>query len=38
MVKPIYALVGADAFLQTQRLKEIVAQLPKDAQRIDVDW
>lgn len=37
MVKPIYALVGADAFLQTQRLKEILAQLPKDAQRIDVD-
>src|SRR5436190_2763610 len=37
MIKPIYALVGADAFLQTQRLKEIVAQLPKDAQRIDVD-
>jgi len=37
MVKPIYALVGADAFLQTQRLREIVAQLPKDAQRIDVD-
>jgi DNA polymerase-3 subunit delta len=37
MVKPIYALVGADAFLQTQRLKEIVAQLPKDAQRIDLD-
>src|SRR4051812_47243835 len=37
MAKPIYALVGADAFLQTQRLKEILAQLPKDAQRIDVD-
>src|SRR3954454_8188242 len=37
MVKPVYALVGADAFLQTQRLKEILAQLPKDAQRIDVD-
>src|SRR3982751_1663125 len=37
MAKPIYALVGADAFLQTQRLKEILAQLPKDAARIDVD-
>jgi DNA polymerase III delta subunit len=37
MVKPIYALVGADAFLQTQKLREILAQLPKDAQRIDVD-
>lgn len=37
MVKPLYALVGADAFLQTQRLREIVGQLPKDAARIDVD-
>src|SRR5882757_4839841 len=37
MAKPIYALVGADAFLQTQRLREIMAQLPADAQRIDVD-
>jgi len=37
MAKPAYALVGADAFLQTQRLREIVAQLPKDAARIDVD-
>ncbi|HEY7116262.1 MAG TPA: DNA polymerase III subunit delta, partial [Tepidisphaeraceae bacterium] len=37
MVTPVYALVGEDAFLQTQRLQEIAAQLPKDAQRIDVD-
>src|SRR3954464_8763265 len=37
MVKPVYALVGSDAFLQTQRLREIVAQLPKDAARLDVD-
>src|SRR3954471_1835056 len=37
MVKPVYALVGADAFLQTQKLREILSQLPKDAQRIDVD-
>jgi DNA polymerase-3 subunit delta len=37
MIKPVYALVGTDAFLQTQRLKEIVAQLPAGAQRIDVD-
>jgi DNA polymerase-3 subunit delta len=37
MVKPVYALVGADAFLQTQRLREILGQLPKDAARIDVD-
>ncbi|MDB5320537.1 MAG: holA [Phycisphaerales bacterium] len=37
MVKPVHALVGADAFLQTQKLREILSQLPKDAQRIDVD-
>src|SRR5258705_10719493 len=37
MAKPVYALVGTDAFLQTQRLREIMAQLPKDAQRIDID-
>jgi DNA polymerase-3 subunit delta len=37
MVKPVYALVGSDAFLQTQRLKEILALLPKDAARIDID-
>ena len=37
MVKPIYALVGADAFLQTQKLREIMALLPKDAQRLDID-
>src|SRR5690242_12529939 len=37
MAKPVYALVGTDAFLQTQRLREVVAQLPRDAARIDVD-
>lgn len=37
MAKPVYALVGADAFLQTQKLREIMSLLPKDAQRIDVD-
>jgi DNA polymerase-3 subunit delta len=37
MAKPVYALVGSDAFLQTQRLRDILAQLPPDAQRIDVD-
>jgi len=37
MGKPIHALVGADAFLQTQKLREILASLPADAQRIDVD-
>src|SRR5215203_1372016 len=37
MPKPVYALVGSDAFSQTQRLREIMAQLPPDAQRSDVD-
>ena len=37
MAKPVYALVGEDAFMQTQRLREIMALLPKDAQRLDVD-
>src|SRR3954468_21005333 len=37
MVKPVYALVGSDAFLQTQKLREILQILPKDAARIDVD-
>ena len=37
MLKPVYALIGTDAFLQTQKLKEIIAQLPAGAQRIDVD-
>jgi DNA polymerase-3 subunit delta len=37
MLKPVYALVGSDAFLQTQKLREVIAQLPAGAQRIDVD-
>jgi DNA polymerase III delta subunit len=37
MPKPVYALVGADAFKQTQELRRILDQLPKDAQRIDAD-
>jgi DNA polymerase III subunit delta len=35
--KPVYALVGSDAFLQLQKLAEVLAQLPPDAQRSDVD-
>ncbi len=35
--KCVYALVGADAYLQTERLAEILADLPKDLQRIDLD-
>ncbi len=34
---PVYALVGADAFLQLARLNDVLAQLPPDTQRIDVD-
>lgn len=37
MPKPVYALVGEDGFLQTQKLREIASQLPADAARIDVD-
>ena len=37
MAKPVYALVGPDAFLQLQKLKEVLAQLPADAQRTDLD-
>jgi DNA polymerase-3 subunit delta len=37
MPKPVYALVGAEPFLQLQKLREILAQLPGDAQRIDLD-
>jgi DNA polymerase III delta subunit len=35
--KPVYALVGSDAFLQLQKLAEILALLAPDAQRSDVD-
>src|SRR4051794_31596663 len=35
--KPVYALVGSDAFLQLQKLGDVLAQLPRDAQRADVD-
>jgi len=35
-VKPVYALVGSDAFLQLQKLSAIVQMAP-DAQRIDAD-
>lgn len=35
--KSIYALVGSDPFLQLLKLKEILALMPKDVQRTDVD-
>jgi DNA polymerase-3 subunit delta len=37
MAKPVYALVGPDPFLQLQKLKEVLAALPADAQRSDLD-
>ncbi len=37
MPKPVYALVGADPFLQLQRLREIAALFPAETQRIDYD-
>ena len=37
MVKPVYALVGSDSFLQLQTLREILAEMPPDVQRVDVD-
>ncbi len=37
MSKPVYAIVGADSFLQLQKLAEILAQLPVDSQRADLD-
>ena len=37
MIKPVYALVGSDTFMQLQALVEIVKAAPKDVQRIDLD-
>jgi DNA polymerase-3 subunit delta len=34
---PVYALVGSDAFLQLQKLREVLSALPPDVQRVDVD-
>jgi DNA polymerase-3 subunit delta len=35
--KPVYALVGADSYLQTEKLAEILETFPADLQRIDLD-
>ena len=35
--KPVYALVGTDSFLQLLKLREILAILPADVQRTDLD-
>ena len=34
---PVYALVGEDVFLQLQKLSSLLAALPPNTQRIDVD-
>ena len=36
-VQPVCALVGSDAFLQLQKLEQVLRQLPGDAQRTDAD-
>jgi DNA polymerase-3 subunit delta len=36
-IKPVYALVGSDSFLQLQKLASILERSPKGAQRIDID-
>lgn len=35
--KPVYALVGTDTYLQTEKLAEILESFPTDLQRIDLD-
>ncbi len=37
MLKPVYAFVGSDSFLQMQRLSELLKLLPADVQRLDFD-
>jgi len=37
MAKPVYALIGADSFMQMEALGEIIHQLGTDIQRVDVD-
>jgi DNA polymerase-3 subunit delta len=34
---PVYAIIGDDSFLQLQKLAEIVAELPADADRLEFD-
>src|SRR5213594_136810 len=37
VLKPVYAIIGEDSFLQLQKLAGITSQSPPDAQRIDID-
>lgn len=36
-LKPIYAIVGSDVFLQLEAVRQVLAQMPADVQRADVD-
>jgi DNA polymerase III delta subunit len=36
-LKPVYALAGADLFLQLDQLGELLRDAPKDIQRVDLD-
>ncbi len=36
-VKPIYAVIGDDVFLQLEAVHSVLAQMPADTQRIDLD-
>lgn len=36
-LKPIYALVGADSYLQVEELRRVAAMLPPGAQRVEFD-
>ena len=37
MAKPVYALIGPDSFLQTEKLRGVISAVGKDAQRTDLD-
>ncbi len=37
MPKPVYAIIGDDVFLQLESLRAVLAQMPNDAQRADLD-
>ena len=37
MLKPVYALIGSDLFLQLEKLRDLLRAAPADVQRIDVD-
>ena len=36
-IKPVYAIVGSDVFLQLEALRDVVRAMPNDVQRVDVD-